>query len=386
MRSEKNMQLIGPTCFGKISHQESSTGKNTMKNLIAGLALGLAVVGGIISGVFSTARAATVEEVTAQISALGAAERETFLVKGAKEEGQVLFYSTLPVNQFAVLKDAFNARYPFLSLNEFYSPRQGILNRALTEARAGKQMADAIMVDLSYGSQLLEENVAQAFPLADRKRFFDGTYDNRGYWHTMYYLTTALLYNTRQVSADVAPRTYNDLLSPRWKGKLLFDPEAGYILAAMEHAWGKEKAIDFLSRLAKQDVTFRRGGTLALQLVAAGEYPIAISVNGETAAEFRDKGAPLGFSVLTPKIIKPNAVFLARKAPHPRAAVLFTSWVLSEEGQKVLATSLGKGVAMKGIQPKYSEFQVTPDFVVGIELGAKLKQYIRDFQKIFGIL
>jgi len=59
--------------------------------------------------------------------------------------------------------------------------------------------------------------------------------------------------------------------------------------------------------------------------------------------------------------------------------------VLSEEGQKMLATSLSKGVTMKGIQPNYTEFQETPDFVVGLDLGAKLKQYIRDFQKIFGI-
>jgi iron(III) transport system substrate-binding protein len=356
-----------------------------MKNSIAGLAIGLAVMSGMVASAFTTARAATVEEVTAQISSLGAAEREAFLAKGAREEGQMLFYSTLPVNQFAVLKEAFNARYPFVTLNQFYSPRQGILNRALAEARAGKQMADTIMVDLSYGSQLLDENIAHAFPLADRKRFFDGTYDNRGYWHTMYYLTTALVYNPREVPADQVPRTYTDLLHPRWKGKLLFDPEAGYILAAMEHAWGKEKAVDLLNRLAKQNVTFRRGGTLTVQLVAAGEYPIAISTNGETAAEFKDKGAPLGFSVLPPKIIKPNGLFLAKKAPHPRAAVLFTSWALSEEGQKTLASSLGKGVAMKGIQPKYADFQGTPDFVVGVDLGAKIKQYIRDFQKIFGV-
>jgi iron(III) transport system substrate-binding protein len=347
--------------------------------------LRLSFVAAILSSPFSASRAVTVEEVTTQISALSPAERESLLAKGAKEEGQMLFYSTLPVNQFAVLKEAFAARYPSISLNQFYSPRQGILNRALTEARAGKQMADVIMVDLSYGSQLLEENIAHPLPLPDRKRFFDGTYDSRGYWHTMYYLTTALLYNRPQVSADLVPRTYNDLLHPRWKGKLLFDPEAGYVLAAMEHLWGREKAVDFLTRLAKQDVTLRRGGTLTLQLVAAGEHAMAIAVNGETAAEFKEKGAPLGLTVLAPKIIKPNAVFLAKKAPHPRAAVLFTSWVLSEEGQKVLATKLGKGVAMKGIQPKYPEFQITPDFVVGLELGAKLKQYIRDFQKIFGV-
>jgi ABC-type Fe3+ transport system substrate-binding protein len=77
---------------------------------------------------------------------------------------------------------------------------------------------------------------------------------------------------------------------------------------------------------------------------------------------------------------------VATNAPHPRAALLFTSWVLSEEGQKVLSTKLGKGVAMRGLQAKYAEFEGAPDFIVGIELGPKLKQYIRDFQKPFGVM
>jgi iron(III) transport system substrate-binding protein len=357
-----------------------------MTNHIRFLLLALSVIGAIVASPSVGTRAATVEDVSTQISSLSPAEREALLIKGAKEEGQMLFYATLPVNQFALLRDAFTARYPFLSVNQYYSPRQGILNRAVTEARAGKQVADVIMVDLSYGSQLLDENIAHSYPVPDRNKFFDGTYDTRGYWYTMYYLTTALVYNTRQVSADQAPRTYNDLLNSKWKGRLLFDPEAGYVLAAMEQAWGREKAVEVLNRLSKQDVTFRRGGTLTAQLVAAGEYPIAIAVNGETAAELKDKGAPLGFSVLPPRIIKPNGLFLAKKAPHPRTALLFTSWVLSDEGQKFLATKLGKGVAMKGIQPKYTEFLGTPDFIVGVELGTKLKQYIRDFQKAFGVM
>jgi len=140
-----------------------------------------------------------------------------------------------------------------------------------------------------------------------------------------------------------------------------------------------------LRQLATQEVSFRRGGTLTTQLVAAGEYPIAIAINGETAAEVRESGAPLGFSVLRPRIIKPNGLFLAKKAPNPHAALLFTDWVLSEEGQKFLATTLGKGVAMRGIQVKHKEFQVEPDFVVSPELGMKLREYIKDFQKIFGI-
>jgi ABC-type Fe3+ transport system substrate-binding protein len=79
----------------------------------------------------------------------------------------------------------------------------------------------------------------------------------------------------------------------------------------------------------------------------------------------RDKGAPLGFSVLPPGIIKPNGFFVAKKAPHSHAALLFTDGSLSEEGQKVLAVNLGKGVAMKGVSAKYKEVQGEADYVVG---------------------
>jgi iron(III) transport system substrate-binding protein len=89
---------------------------------------------------------------------------------------------------------------------------------------------------------------------------------------------------------------------------------------------------------------------LTTQLVAAGEQPIAIVVNGETSAEVRDKGAPIGFSILAPKIIKPNGFFMAKKAPHPHVALLFTDWTLSEEGQRILAVELGKGVGMTGFR------------------------------------
>ena len=98
---------------------------------------------------------------------------------------------------------------------------------------------------------------------------------------------------------------------------MLFDPEAAYIMAAMEHAWGKEKARDYIARLKKQDLILMRGSAITTQLVAAGEQPIAIAVNGETSAEIREKGAPFGFSLLAPKIIKPNGFFVAKKSPHP---------------------------------------------------------------------
>lgn len=329
--------------------------------------------------------AVTLAEVASQVEKMNRSEREAFLVKGAKQEKEVMFYATTPVNQVAVLRKYFTARYPFVDLKHYYSPRQGILNKTVSEYQGNANIADVVMTDVSYGTILMKEGISAPYSTPDVDRYVRGSYDPKGQWYTMYMLTTALVYNRNLVKPNEAPKTYQDLLDPKWKGKMMFDPEAAFIMAAMEQAWGREKARDYLGRLAKQDLIFRRGTTLTSQLIAAGEYPIAIAINAETTAEMRDKGAPLGFSVLPPRIIKPNGLFVAKKSPHPYAALLFTDWSLSEEGQKVLAVDLGKGVAMKGVPAKYKEFQGEPDYVVGPEFGDKLKQHMADFQKIFGL-
>jgi iron(III) transport system substrate-binding protein len=197
----------------------------------------------------------------------------------------------------------------------------------------------------------------------------------------MYYLTTVLIYNSNAVKPEQAPKSYDDLLAPAWKGKMLFDPEAGYILAAMEEVWGREKAVAYLSKLSKQDLSYRRGGTLTTQVVTSGEYPVGIAINGETSAAIREKGAPLGFKVLSPTIVKPEGLFLAKNAPHPHAALLFAEWVLSEEAQSFLATTVGKGSAMKGVRSKFKEFQLQPDFVVSPSSALICRTISRTFEK-----
>jgi iron(III) transport system substrate-binding protein len=330
------------------------------------------------------AAAITLPELASRVENMSRTEREALLIKGAKEEKEVMFYGTTSVSQVAVLRKSFNARYPFVELKQFYGVRQVIFNKAMSEFRSGANLADVLMTDVSYGSLFIKEGISHPFTNPDLKRYVRGSYDQNGHWYTMYMLTMALMYNRNMVKPADVPRTYQDLLEPKWKGKMIFDPEAAYIMAAMEHAWGKEKARDYLARLRKQDLILLRGSAITTQLVAAGEQPIAIAVNGETSAEIREKGAPLGFSLLAPKIVKPNGFYVAKKAPHPHAALLFTDWSLSEEGQKVLALELGKGVAMTGLPVKHKEFQVEPDYVVAAEFGAQLKQYMTEFQKLLG--
>src|ERR1700730_1758375 len=137
--------------------------------------------------------ATTVAEVTAKIKSLKQQERIDYLVKGAQAEGEMVYYGTLPIDEFLPLARVFNDRHRALALQHYFSPREGILSRTLTEARAGRHAVDVIQVDLSYGYQLLNENLVSPYPIAGRDRFYEDTYDPSGYWHSMYYLTTALI-------------------------------------------------------------------------------------------------------------------------------------------------------------------------------------------------
>jgi iron(III) transport system substrate-binding protein len=249
---------------------------------------GFACVAGLLWLVSSPLYGATVAEVAAKVKSLKPQDRLNYLLKGAQAEGELAYYGTLPIDEFLPLARRFNSRYRSMALQHYFSPRDGILSRTLTEARAGRHAVDVVQVDLSYGYQLLNANLVQPYQVPGANRFFDGTYDPSGNWHSMYYLTTALMYNTNLVKPEQAPKSYEDLLNAAWKGKMLFDPEAGYILAAMEEAWGREKAVGYLAKLAKQDLSYRRGGTLTTQVVTSGEYPIGIAINGETSAAIRE--------------------------------------------------------------------------------------------------
>jgi iron(III) transport system substrate-binding protein len=116
-----------------------------------------------------------------------------------------------------------------------------------------------------------------------------------------------------------------------------------------------------MRRLAKQQLTFHSNGTLEVNLVAAGELPIAIDTHADSAAEIRDRGAPIGITVLKPHLVKSHGLFLPRNAPHPFAALLYHDWLLSAEGQTVSGKNIGRTIARRDVPVRHPEFQVDPD-------------------------
>jgi iron(III) transport system substrate-binding protein len=157
-------------------------------------------------------------------------------------------------------------------------------------------------------------------------------------WAATQLYTFVQSYNTDKVRKEDLPKTYMELLDPKWKGKLSIE--------ASDHEWfyevikqmGEEKGQKFWRDLvATNGLQVRTGHSLLNNLVGAGEVPLALTVYNSDPETLKKKGSPIDWFVLEPAIAIPNGVGVSRKAPHPHAAVLFYEYMLSEEAQQVLA-------------------------------------------------
>jgi iron(III) transport system substrate-binding protein len=185
------------------------------------------------------------------------------------------------------------------------------------------------------------------------------------------------------VKRNEVPRSYQELLDPKWKGQLILDTEEFPWFAVLIKHLGKDKGLEYMRRLAKQDVLMARGRTAQVQLIIAGERSVGIALNSSSVVDFKAQGAPIDWTILDPYYAKPNMMMLARHAPHPHAAALLIDWTLSEEGQSMLA-SFGYVVARRGVKQSVpgllekDSMLADPDFI-----GPVLDETSKDFRAIF---
>jgi len=142
-------------------------------------------------------------------------------------------------------------------------------------------------------------------------------------------------YNTKAVKKEELPKSWEDLLDPKWKGKLGIGSGNSDWLAACFGDLGEARGTRlFKDIVAKNGISVRKGHTLLAQLVVSGEVPLALTVYNYKAEQFKGKGAPIDWFSIGTAIARPNGVGVARRAPHPHAAVLFYDFEISEEGRR----------------------------------------------------
>lgn len=292
-----------------------------MKRAIkASLAVSSAIAFLIFAATFSPSRAAS----------------DPKLIEAAKKEGAVTYYTTMTLSQSQKVVDKFQEKYPFIKAELFRTGGDPLLNKIQTEARGGLYAWDVVSGRGEMVLPLMEDKLLAPYRSPESKFISSDLVDNQNYW-TAYYVNPYVLgYNTKRVKKDEVPRTYEDLLKPRWKGrKISIDDEAYGLLSGLIKAWGKEKAVAYFKKLAAQEPVVMRGNTNRVQLAVAGEYDLIIAY-APTIQRETSKGAPIDWVPLEPAPVQVNPAMLAARAPHPNAGKLFIDFLLSKEGQKML--------------------------------------------------
>ena len=198
-------------------------------------------------------------------------------------------------------------------------------------------------------------------------------------------MTIAVIgYNRKLVAAADVPKSYDDLLLAKWKGHIGLDQTDDDWYMVLVHVMGEKKALEFIRALAKQNVEFRRGRQLAAELLAAGEWAMAPTMRIAAGEEIRRKGAPVDWVAMEPLFPNPpNALALARRAPHPNAGKLWIDYILSKEVQDYYANEVGVSVGRADItlanerlrKLRYGEI----DWPVYLE---KLQHYQDEWRKV----
>jgi len=184
---------------------------------------------------------------------------------------------------------------------------------------------------------LHRENILQPVAPAHGAELLAGAVRPHRGWTATYLSFWVQAYNTNVVRKADLPRTYQDLLDPKWKGKLGIEARVPEWYATVAMDMGEEKGIRFFRELvAKNGISVRGGHTLLNNLVIAGDVPLALTMYQYITEGAKRKGAPVDWFVLEPVVGRMSGVGIARHAPHANAALLFYEFMLSTEAQELL--------------------------------------------------
>jgi iron(III) transport system substrate-binding protein len=326
---------------------------------------------------------------TLALSSVGAAAQDA-RVEAAKKEGTVVWYTSLALPSAEKVAKLFEAAYPGIKVEVQRTGSQRILQRVMQELQANIKNADVIHTsDAGHFVLLKEKKLLMKYTPAGVDGFPSGFKDRDGYYYGLRATVNVIAYNNKVIPANEAPRTWKDLLDPRWKGKMV-TAHPGYsgVIAthvlALVHLYGW----DYWKQLAQNKLMLVQSAVDPAGVVASGERPIAVDGGDYTFYQSKKKGNPVEIVFPregVPLVVSPSAI--ASFAPHPNAARLFTDFIFSRELQQVLADSEGlytghPDVKYPADRPKLSELhllQVDPD-----ELEKRNEEIRSRFVEFFG--
>ena len=253
------------------------------------------------------------------------------IVEAAKKEGALTLYTTIAEKDLPIVIKPFEAKYG-IKVNVWRAGTDKVLQRTLAEAAAKRDEVDAVHFGSPEMEALAREKVLMTVKSPTYKLLTPGSVPAHQQWAATLLSVWVQAYNTGVVKKEDLPKTYADLLHPRWKGKLGLEAKnQDWFQTMVEIMGGGDKGLKFFSDLvAGNGVSPRKGHTLLNNMVVSGEVPLALTVYNYMPEQAKKKGAPIDWFVLEPAVARSNAVGVAARAKHPHAALLFHEYMLTD--------------------------------------------------------
>jgi len=333
---------------------------------------------------------ATLAALVAGFVTAGDAQTPNRHLEAARKEGKVVWYTSLVLPSAERVAKLFETAYPDVKVEVHRTGSQRILQRVMQELQANIKNVDVVHTsDAGHYVLLKDKKLLAKYTPAGVDAFPAGFKDKDGYYYGLRATVNAITYNTKMVSAAEAPKTWKDLLDPKWKGKMV-TAHPGYsgviathVLALVHlHGW------DYFKQLAQNQLMLVQSANDPSTVVSSGERVVAVNGGEYSAYQLKKKGNPL--EIVYPKegvplVVSPTAI--TSFAPHPSAARLFTDFTFTREVQQVLADSEGlytghPDVTYPADKPKLKDLKlltVTPE-----ELEKRNEELKKRFVEFFG--
>ncbi|HEY6259195.1 MAG TPA: extracellular solute-binding protein [Xanthobacteraceae bacterium] len=316
-------------------------------------------------------------QTVAEIANYAGADRQQLLEDGARREGTLMLYAT--GTQIQPLLDRFGQKYPFIKVAMPRASSADVTRKVIEEYGAGLYQVDAYELS-SYGLVVLrEQGLLQPLASPELADYDTNTIEPGRNWVSVRESYLGIGYNTQKISAQDAPKSYQDLLDPKWKGKMAISgslsTSANWV-GAMVLALGT----DYVRKLGQQNIrVYELTGRALANLTIAGEVPLSPTTYNSHVEASRAQGAPIAWNVPGPVPVTDTSVALALKAPHPHAAMLLIDFLMSKEGQAIYR-DLGYAPSRTGMAPQdfpmLQKLYLTnrPNYVAEFEQWAAMMQ------------
>lgn len=290
----------------------------------------------ILIGVAPAVDSASAPMSIPQLALYQGADREKLLIEGAKKDGALMLYGSH--SWYRTMAKEFEKKHPFIKVSEYRTDGRNLIKRAVEEVKAGQYIADVIATTGEQMDVMKREGLFLEHWTPDA-RFYPDDVKNKsknGFHYVGHYETYASLgFNTSVIPLAEAPKTMQDLLNPKWKGKMsIVNTTTGtrWIGNTLE-TFGRE----YLEKIAEQEIKVQNMAGAALAgLVVSGEVPLSPTIFDANITQAKQKGAPVDWRPLEPVVTTVAYSGLLAKAPHPHAALLFIDWIHSKEGQQMI--------------------------------------------------